>query len=324
MLIARRSLLHSELDTLRTAVRVVSESKNQQAAQRTTNALEERVNATSDERNEATEAAINARNRCMQKQANGEGEESGEDEEDPCTQFEESADRVEDTTMENAGATAYYFSAAFLLKTNQQYQNYMQARMTALDREISELNTQLDNMEGDQVYLGEITESIGGLDGRGEESLNQWMKFSYNSETTHTRSTETKFGISIDVDTSVEVPNVASGTGSLNTGFEFAEMRKAFSNAKLLASGQLLRVFIKRPWFKPSLFDNPILNFVSLICLFVCVREREREREDEYHYNFTCRFNMTMRQRKQHMFLHLPLPNKNLLISSMARLTIST
>ena len=273
MLIARRSVLQSELDTLQTAVRVVSESKNQQAAQQTTNALEQRVNATSNERDEATEAAINARNRCIQKQAN-EGGESGEgddSEQDPCAQFEESADRVEDTMMKNAGATANYLSAAFLLKSNQQYRNYMQARMTALEREISELNTQLDNLEGDQVYLGEITESIGELNGRGEEGLDQWMKFSYNSETTHVRTTETKFGINLSVGAKLEVPNVASGTGSLNTGFEFAELRKAFSNAKLQASGKLLRVFIKRPWFKPSLFDNPILNFVS--------SDREKERD---------------------------------------------
>ena len=265
MLISRRSVLQSELDTLRTAVRVVSESKNQQAAQQTTNALEQRVNATSDERDEATEAAMNARNRCMQKQANqgGESGEGEDSEEDPCAQFEESADRVEDTTLKNAGATANYLSASFLLKSNQQYRNYMQARMTALEREISEINTQLDNLEGDQVYLGEITESISELNGRGEEGLDQWMKFSYNSETTHVRTTETQFGINLSVGAKLEIPVVASGTGSLNAGFEFAELRKAFSNAKLQASGKLLRVFIKRPWFKPSLFDNPILNFVS-------------------------------------------------------------
>ena len=272
MLIVRRSVLQSELDTLRTAVRVVSESKNQQAAQQTTNALEQRVNATSDERDEATEAAINARNRCMQKQANQGGESGeGEDSEDPCAQFEESTDRVEGTTIKNAGATANYLSAAFLLKSNQQYQNYMQARMTALEREISEINMQLENLEGDQVYLGEITESISELNGREEEGLDQWMKFSYNSETTHVKTTETKFGINLSVGTKLEIPVVVSGTGSLNTGFEFAELRKAFSNAKLQASGKLLRVFIKRPWFKPSLFDNPILNFVS------------SERERDYH-----------------------------------------
>ena len=265
MLIARRSVLQSELDTLRTAIRVASESKNQQAAQQTINAFEQRVNATSDERDEATEAAINARNRCMQKQANQSGEsgEGKDSEEDPCAQFEESADRVEDTTIKNAGATANYLSAAFLLKSNQQYQNYTQARMTALEREISELNKQLDNLEGDQVYLGEITESIRELNGRREEGLDQWMKFSYNSETTRTSSTETRFGISLSFRTRVEVPEIGSLSESIKTSFEFAELRKAFSNAKLQASGKLLRVFIKRPWFKPSLFDNPILNFVS-------------------------------------------------------------
>lgn len=264
MLIAQQSLLRSELDTLRAAVSVISESKNQQAAQQTTNVLEQRVNATSDKRNDATEAAVRARNRCMQKQTASGGGESADGEEDPCAQFEQSVDNVQDAAIETAGATAYYFSAAFLLKSNQQYQNYIQARMTALEREISEINTQLDNLEDNQVYLGEIAESISGLNGREGESLNQWMKFYYNSETTHIRSTETKFGIDIRLGGGVEIPAVASVSRSLNFGFGFAEMRKAFSNAKLQASGELLRVFIKRPWFKPSLFDNSILNYVSL------------------------------------------------------------
>ena len=111
----------------------------------------------------------------------------------------------------------------------------MQARMTALEREISELNMQLDNLEGDQVYLGEITESIGELNGRREEGLDQWMKFSYNSETTRTSSTETRFGISLSLRRSVEVPAIGSFSDSIKTSFEFAELRKAFSNVLCLS-----------------------------------------------------------------------------------------
>ena len=258
MLIAQRSSLQGELDTLRVAVSVNSESKNQEAAERTTNELEQRVNATSEKRNEAIEEAVNARNKCMKKQANG--GESDEGKEDPCTEFQEGVDNVEETTVENAGATAYYFSAAFLLKSNQQYQDFMQSRMTALEREISEINTQLNNLQADQVYLGEIPKSINGLS---HQSFNQWTKFKYNSETSHMRSTEITFGFSASVKASLLIPGIGGVGDSFDFGSEFTEIRKALSNAKLQASGELLRVFIKRPWFKPSLFDNPILTFVS-------------------------------------------------------------
>ena len=269
MMIAQRSLLQSELDTLRKAVSAGSESKNRQAAEQTTNILEQRANATSDRRNDAVEAAISARNRCMQEQATnggggGGGGENAEGEEDPCDQFEESADTVEDTTFENAGATANYFSAAFLLKPNQQYQNYMQARMTALEREVTEINTKLNNLEGDQLYLGEIAEAMSAdLNMKKEQDFNQWMKFHFNSETTRTSSSGFSFGLHLSVEGSVGIPGVGSGSRSHSLGLQYSETRKAFSNAKLQVSGQLLRVVIKRPWFKPSLFDNPILNFVS-------------------------------------------------------------
>ena len=268
MMIAQRSLLQSELDTFRKAVSAGSESKNRQAAEQTTNILEQRANATSDRRNDAVEAAISARNRCMQEQATnrggGGGEENAEGEEDPCDQFEESADTVEDTTFENAGATANYFSTAFLLKPNQQYQNYLQARMTALEREVTEINTKLNNLEGDQLYLGEIAEAMSAdLNMKKEQDFNQWMKFHFNSETTRTSSSQFSFGLNLGVEGSVGIPEVGSRSRSHGLGFQYDEIQKAFSNAKLQVSGQLLRVAIKRPWFKPSLFDNPTLNFVS-------------------------------------------------------------
>ena len=72
--------------------------------------------------------------------------------------------------MENAGATAYYFSAAFLLKSNQ------------------------------------LIPGIRGVDD----------SFAFDSE--------------------------------------FTEIQKALSNAKLQASGELLRMFIKHPWFR----DKPV------------------------------------------------------------------
>ena len=257
MLIAKRSLLQSELDTLRTAAGIIA--RNQQTAGKTTNALQKRIDATSENRNESTEAAVSARNRCMQKQANDE-ESTGSD--DPCAQFQEEADKVEDATSQNAEATAEYFSAAFLFKSNQQYQTFMRLRTAALESQISEINTQLDNLQADQVYLGEITESISGFEEMGEQGFDQWMKFSYNSETTHMKTTEEKFGTSINVGISATIKAVSLGV-SANAGFESAEMQREFSRANLQASGELLRVFIKRPWFKPSLFDNPTLNFVS-------------------------------------------------------------
>ena len=256
MLIAQRSLLQSELDTLRDTIHFISE--NQQTSGQTTTTLQQRVNDTSKMRHNATESALNARNDCMQKRANNDTSE--------CTKFQQAADTVVDTTFQNAGASAEFFSTKFLLKSNQQYQRFMQSRMAAIERKISEINTQLDNLQENQVYLGEIAETLMPLNETAENDLNQWMKFYYNSETTHVKSSEITAGISTTLSgsASFELEGIPLRVdASEKFGLEFARLQKSFSNANLKASGELLRVFIKRPWFKPSLFDNPMLKFVS-------------------------------------------------------------
>ena len=253
MLIAQRSLLQSELDTLRDTIHFISE--NQQTSGQTTTTLQQRVNDTSKMRHNATESALNARNDCMQKRANNDTSE--------CTKFQQDVDTVVDTTFQNAGASAEFFSTKFLLKSNQQYQRFMLSRMAATERKISEINTELDNLQENQVYLGEIAETLMPLN----ETINnqlQWMKFYYNSETTHVESNEITSGFSYSMSVSAAI-NVFGFSMSSHLGMEFARMEKSLSNAKLQVSGELLRVFIKRPWFKPSLFDNIMLNFVSYI-----------------------------------------------------------
>ena len=239
MLISQRSLLQSELNTLREISQLIP--ANRQLAGRASNALKQRVNDTSERRRNATESAVNSRSDCLQNQTNNDTRE--------CTQLQEAADAVVNTTLENAGATADFFSSKFLLKTDQQYQSLLRSRIVALEREISEINTQLDHLQDDQVYLGEIVESFKPLNVMRENDDNQWMKFYYDPDITHFESTETDFN-------NIRATQVRNDSSS-------TQIKRSFSNAKLKAIGELLPVSIKCPWFKPRLFDNPMLDFVS-------------------------------------------------------------
>lgn len=40
-------------------------------------------------------------------------------------------------------------------------------------------------------------------------------------------------------------------------------------NSHLRVKGELLRVNIKRPWFKPELFEMPGITFVSHACTLI-------------------------------------------------------
>ena len=42
---------------------------------------------------------------------------------------------------------------------------------------------------------------------------------------------------------------------------------KSVSNSTVRVKGELLRVTIKRPWFKPELFENPDLSYVSCVAI---------------------------------------------------------
>ena len=236
MLISQRSLLQSELNTLREISRLIP--ANRQLAGQASNALKQRVNDTSERRRNATDSAVNARSDCLQRQTNNDTRE--------CTQFQEAANAVINTTLENAGATADFFSTKFLLKTGRQYQSLLRSRIAALEREIPEINMQLDHLQDNQVYLGEIVELFKPLNETRENDFdNQWVQLYYDSDTTHFEPIKTIF-------------NIRARGNPL-----FTQVERSFSNAKLKATGELLPVLIKRPWFKPTLFDNPMLDFVS-------------------------------------------------------------
>ena len=267
MLIAKRSMLRSELETLNATLRFTSQGQSE--AEEATNAMKQRVNYTSEKRDNATQAAVNARNACMSKRASNKTSTSTstkKGKKDPCKTFQQEANSAVDATFQNAAASSEYFSASFLLKSNRQFQSFMDSRIDALERQISEINDQLEHLKPNQVYLGEIAESpdLKAINDTGEQDLDsQWLKFDYSSDSTNidteqeTSSTTVSAGVSANFG-----PKGSIGLNG-HYGKGTSEMKNAFNSANLQASGELLRVFVKRPWFKPSLFDNPILNFVS-------------------------------------------------------------
>ena len=253
-------MLQSQINTLSAAVRFTSESQDK--AKQTSDALERRVDYRSKKRDNATRDTINAHIECMNRTSANEFQSQTTEGEDPCDQFEQEADSAVDETFEQAGASSEYFTATLLLKSDEQFQHYMQSRIAALERQKAELDTQLDNLNDEQVYLGEIVESpeFKALNESGGGDFDdKWLKFYYNSDSTHINTQHETNSISANV----RISNKLTTTANAQFGLDTEEMKKAFNSAKLQASGELLRVFIKRPWFKPSLFDNPTLKFVS-------------------------------------------------------------
>ena len=52
-------------------------------------------------------------------------------------------------------------------------------------------------------------------------------------------------------------------TAANHFSYGSTDFQQDLNRASIKVSGELLRVTIKRPWFRPSLFENPSLFFVS-------------------------------------------------------------
>ena len=269
-------MLQSEMDALNATIHFTS--VGQDKAKQAIDSLEKKVNYTTAKRDNATKEALQARSDCVNQRAQEGASNSTHLEKraasdapnDPCDNFKQATENAVDATFQQAQASSEYFSSSFLLNSKEQYQSFMQSRLDAIEREIDEINTQLQesNLKGSQVYLGEIADSkaFKALNQLGNETVqdfdSEWMQFEYDYDSTHINTSQDKSTLGVSAGLGVGVKG-ASLEASGYYGKGTADLMQAVNSASLKASGELLRVTIKRPWFRPSLFENSVLYFVS-------------------------------------------------------------
>ncbi len=91
----------------------------------------------------------------------------------------------------------------------------------------------------------------------------QWLEFDFDSEQYQSEKIYDTFSISAGVSGGAKVFGFTVGGASVSGGFSGSDLQSEMSKATLKAKGKLLRVHIKRPWFKPAVFDDRNLEFVS-------------------------------------------------------------
>ena len=178
-----------------------------------------------------------------------------------CKDYEK--DKVDAITSLTAEADSYVLaeSIGFLTKADGTYIQSLQQEASRLREESSKIYSLLGEAS---PYLGGILDSsplaIANL--TDEYKDDQWLQFEFNSADSYHRSDDDK--------ESVSIANSFGGgffffgghsSYSSQTDTHTHEEKLALSNLK--AKGELLRVNIKRPWFKPEVFDDPGLTYVS-------------------------------------------------------------
>ena len=186
--------------------------------------------------------------------------------ESQCKKLKEVNEEVLSAIGEQAHARSQYESAALFLRSKAQFNEYLKTRVTALNAAISNIESKLSG--GELLLSDNIIESQD-LDDRSsylEEEQNlddQWTQFEYNSRSSYKNSNESRTSVVTQVAVGVSVGGFFLG-GGVTSGSEKTKLEEALSEANLTVSGELLRVTVKRPWFRPGLFEDPTLSFVSL------------------------------------------------------------
>lgn len=137
-----------------------------------------------------------------------------------------------------------------------------------LENERALLSTQSRKIEGylrgSSPYLGGLLDSsplaVSNLTDAYRD--NEWLQFDYDFESYFNNQDRETTTESIKAHASIHVLFFRVG-GDYSYNKNTDDYNEKLASAKLRVKGELLRVNIKRPWFKPEVFEIPDLTYVS-------------------------------------------------------------
>ena len=184
-----------------------------------------------------------------------------------CSQMRKSNEEAVGAAFQQAQLHSQLQSAQFYTNARGEYNTFLSTRADRLKAEISVLEQQLKELN--DTYLGGVADSaeftdLNKLFEETQQNLDDaWTVFSYDSDSTHIATSQDTTSVNANVNVNAaKAPNKAM---NLDVGVSYGaqELKQAMNSASLKVSGKVLRVTIKRPWFKPSVFEDPSLYFVS-------------------------------------------------------------
>ena len=241
--------LQSKLDTVDATIKHVKSTGNTAKVTANVNTLNGTFNTAKTTAKTGIENYIGNMYKCMM-EASG----SGTD----CKAFSKSSDAAVASLLKESHA--YTRREIFSYFVDGGYISSLESEASHLKDEISRI----------QALLVDASSSIDGLSSHisvanitDEYKSDQWLQFKYDS-TSSSSSQESSHSFS------------TSSSGGGFGGFFFGSSGSSYSRSEeqahenklakcnMTVKGELLRVNIKRPWFKPEIFDEPGLTYVSI------------------------------------------------------------
>ncbi len=263
MVLAKKSLVEAEVSTLKTMISFSNITTKE--VEGTLQELNDTIAVAKLEQENKTKEAMIAKYECLKQNI------TQQQQSNVCSNFKILTEQAVDSTFTKAQASAQYQSAAFTLNSEQKFNSFLNARISSLQQELSELESELRHTK---PYLGPIADSrdfqnLNKLLNESDENLDDnWLQFEYDSSSSHVNNSQESNSVNVATRLSAGYPLGLSFGLGVNVNKAETDLRRAISSANVKVSGELLRVSVKRPWFKPSIFEDLTLSFVSIICLY--------------------------------------------------------
>ena len=166
-----------------------------------------------------------------------------------CEAYENGLSDVHLTILDHTELYACYGDVDYQVNG---LRNSYQKVIEQIDTEIKQLQ---EKVKVSAVKLTNLARQVGS--GNSGSAQSEWLPFQFDSKSTtlngiafqYFSSTAANYGANIAL-WSVKSSQAADSNGNED------RFRTAMNRARVKVKGELLRVSIHRPWFKPSLFDN--------------------------------------------------------------------
>ena len=184
-----------------------------------------------------------------------------------CDTFNESSTTALKSLLNQSNAYTRKEFLSYMTKTNGDYVNSLEKEASQLKDEISRIRFLLTEAS---PSIDSLSSHISVANITNEYKNDQWLQFEYDSKSSSSSQDDSHSFSSSSSSGGVDGFFFGSSSSSYSQTEERDHEYK-LSKSDMKVKGELLRVNIKRPWFRPEIFHEPGLTYVSTEYVYIYI-----------------------------------------------------
>lgn len=177
-----------------------------------------------------------------------------------CQEYDSATGALLQTLSDEAYAKADRDEFLWNAVNRDSYIQYLKGQKDELFVQQSKLHAMLGEMdpfmdgilEADQLAIANLSDTY---------KDDNWLEFSFDSTEDYGNTDQSSSSESISASGGIHILFFHIG-GSYTHSKQTSHFDQQLASSQMKAKGKLLRVNVKRPWFKPEVFEDPQLNYV--------------------------------------------------------------